>query len=71
VLTAFAFTLAPVSLVLVVSGYQPLFVLILGVLITMFFPTLQKEKIGAKFLVYKIIAIALILIGGYFLNINS
>lgn len=63
----FALLLAPVALVLVVSSYQPLFVFVIGVFLTIFLPKIAEEKISKKHLLHKIIAIAIILIGSYFL----
>ena len=68
-ITAYSFTVAPVSLVLAVSGYQPLFILIIGVTLTLFFPNIVKEDIKIHHLSYKFVAILLIISGGYLLNI--
>jgi len=67
----FATLLAPVAVVLVVSSYQPLFVFIGGVLLTLFFPHISMEKISTKHLVHKIISILIIIIGSYFLYSSS
>ncbi|MBP6884748.1 MAG: EamA family transporter [Candidatus Pacebacteria bacterium] len=63
----FAMMLAPVALVLVVSSYQPLFVFIIGVLLTTFFPKVATEKLTKKHLVQKMISIVIIVIGSYLL----
>lgn len=62
-LTNFALLLAPVTMVFLVSSFQPAIVLILTVLGTKFFPHIIKENISRKVLVTKIIAITLIVLG--------
>lgn len=69
--TAYALTIAPVAIVLAVSGFQPLFVLIIGIIITIFFPKIGKEDISYRSLVYKFVPILVIIIGGYILNMNT
>lgn len=68
---SFALLLAPVVLVFVVSSYQPLFVFILGVLLTVFLPHIAKEKISRKHLFHKFVSIVIIIIGSYFLYTTS
>lgn len=63
VLLNYAFLLAPVVLVRVVEGYQPIFVLVFGILITKMFPHILQEKIGWKHLLPKILAILIIFVG--------
>ncbi len=63
----YAFLLAPVALVRVVEGYQPVFVLIFGIVITKMFPKLLQEKIEWKHLAPKIAAILVIFVGSYFI----
>ena len=67
----FATLLAPVALVLVVSSYQPLFVFIIGIFLTIFLPNISMEKISTKHLIHKIISILIIIIGSYFLYSSS
>lgn len=64
---AFAYMLAPIALVLLAESYQPLFVLLIGVFLTLFFPKLTAEKIEAKHLWQKGMAIALTGLGTYLL----
>jgi len=64
---SFATLLAPVALVLVVSGLQPLFVFIGGVFLTLFLPRITKENISPRHLAHKLISIAIITVGSYFL----
>ena len=60
---------APVALVQSVSGFQPLFVLVMGVLITKFLPSFGQEKLEKRFLAQKIIGVIIISIGVYFLGV--
>ncbi len=62
----YAFLLAPIALVRVVEGYQPIFVLFIGILITKMFPKILQEKMHWRHLIPKIVAILIILIGSYF-----
>lgn len=65
----FATLLAPLALVWVVNGFQPFFVLIFGIIITLFFPYFGKEILVKKYLIQKVIAIAIMFVGVYMLNI--
>jgi drug/metabolite transporter (DMT)-like permease len=65
----FATLLAPVALVLLANAYQPVFVLIIGILLTIFFPKIVSEKIQLKHLIQKILVIGVMLIGTYLLFI--
>lgn len=67
----FATLLAPVAVVLVVSSYQPLFVFIGGIFLTIFLPKIVMEKISRKHLFHKFISILIIIIGSYFLYSTS
>ena len=64
---AFAYMLAPVALVLLTDSFQSVFALIIGIFLTIFFPKISIEKIGAKNLWPKIIAICVTGIGTYLL----
>jgi len=64
---AFAYMLAPVSLVLLTNSFQPIFVLAIGVFLTVFFPHIATEKIQAKHLWQKGLAIGITGIGTYLL----
>jgi drug/metabolite transporter (DMT)-like permease len=68
---SFATLLAPVALVLVVSSYQPLFVFIIGTVLTIFLPNISTEKLSLKHLIQKLLSIIIILIGSYFLYFSS
>jgi drug/metabolite transporter (DMT)-like permease len=64
---AFAYMLAPIALVLLTDSFQSIFVLIIGVILTIFFPKISVEKIQGKYLWPKIIAICITGIGTYLL----
>lgn len=65
-----AYLLAPIALVLLTESYQPLFVFAIGIFLTVFFPKLATEKIQARHLWQKGIAIAITGIGTYLLFIS-
>lgn len=66
-LANFASLIAPLALVWVVNGFQPLIVLIYGVILTLFIPKWGKENISKASLVKKIIAIVIMFFGAYIL----
>lgn len=66
--TFYASLLAPVALVLTVNGFQPFFVLLYGVLLTMIFPQIVTESLRKADLVQKTLAIGLIIAGALFLS---
>lgn len=66
-LTNFALLLAPVTLIYLVSTFQPVFVLIFAVIVTIFFPKIFKEDISKETLVPKILALVIMVVGSYFL----
>lgn len=68
---SFATLLAPVALVLVVSSYQPLFVFIGGILLTLFLPYITAERISPRHLAHKFVSIAIIFAGSYLLYSSS
>lgn len=67
----FATLLVPIAVVMVVTSYQPLFVFLGGILLTIFFPHIITERISNKHLLHKIISIVIIIIGSYFLYSSS
>lgn len=67
--SSFAMMLAPVALVMVVGSYQPLFVLITGIVGTYFFPKFFDEKVGTKKLIQKVVSVIIIVIGSCWLYI--
>lgn len=64
----FASLLAPLALVSVVNGFHPFFVLALGIVLTKFFPRLGKENIAKGLILQKVIAIMVMMVGGYLLT---
>lgn len=65
---AYAFLLAPVALVLLTQSFQPIFVLIIALILTIFFPRIATEKIHIRHLLPKIVAILITGIGTYLLT---
>lgn len=66
----FATLLAPVALVQVVSGFQPMFVFIIGVLLTLFLPRFGQESLKGRHLVQKLVGIVIIIVGTTLINNN-
>lgn len=67
VVFAYAYLLAPIALVLLVDSFQPIWVLVIGIILTVFFPKISSERISSKHLTQKIIAIVITGIGTYML----
>ncbi len=67
VAVAYAYLLAPIGLVLLTESFQPIFVLIIGVILTALFPKIITEKMQAKHLWQKVIAISITALGTYLL----
>jgi len=67
----FAIIIAPVTLVFVVNSYQPIFVFITGVFLTIFFPKFVLEKISSKHFFHKLLSIIIILAGSCLLYLSS
>lgn len=65
--TYFALSLISASIVNILGGFQPLFVLIYGIILSLWFPSLIKEVISKEVLVQKIVAILLIFLGVFFI----
>jgi hypothetical protein len=57
----------PLAIVSVLNGFQPLFLFIYGLIITIFLPSLGKENISRKQIIHKIIAIIVIFVGTFIL----
>lgn len=70
IILTFATLFAPLTLVWVINGFQPLFVFLIGILLTLFFPHLIKENLEKKVLFQKTIFILLIFLGAYLLNLS-
>jgi uncharacterized membrane protein len=60
-----AVLLAPVTLVSVINGTQPFFVLLYGLVLSVWFPYIIKEDIEKNTVLTKVLAIILIFTGGY------
>jgi len=63
----FAASLISVSIVNVLGGFQPVFVLIYGIILSLWFPQILKEVVSKKIIVQKIVSIAIIITGLYFI----
>lgn len=63
----YAFLLAPITLVMVANVFQPFFVFIYGIILTIFFPRISTEILSKKHVVQKIIAILIMIAGAYVL----
>ena len=61
--TAYALLLAPVALVIVMDSYQPVLVFGLGILFTLFVPSLAREKLSLKHVLHKTTAIFIAVLG--------
>ena len=65
----FAVLLAPAALItLVTYSAQPLFVFLLGILLTILFPKFIKENISKRHLITKFVAILIMMIGVFFVT---
>ncbi|MCB9805672.1 EamA family transporter [Candidatus Nomurabacteria bacterium] len=60
---SFAFILTPVALVQIFNGVQPFFTILIGVILTIFFPKLIKEDISKKVILPKLIFVAMMFLG--------
>jgi len=65
----FATLLAPITLVYVINGFNPVFTLLFGLIFTIFLPKMEHEDIRGKVLLQKVLFIALIFVGAYLLNL--
>ena len=64
---SFSYLLAPIALILLMNSFQPIFVFIIGIILTMFFPSVSVEKIKLKHVIQKLAAIFITGIGAYIL----
>ncbi len=67
-ITLYATLLAPVALVLLVNSFQPLFVFILGIVLTLSFPGVARESLRPTKILQKGAGICLMLVGGYLIS---
>lgn len=65
----FAILLAPIVFVLLVNSFQPLFVFVIGIFLTLFFPHISNESISRRHLLQKCIGIGAIVVGTYVIGI--
>lgn len=70
IIFTYAFMFAPLALVSVINGFQPLFVFLIGATLTIFFPSLIKEELNKKIILQKVIFIGLMIWGAYLLGVN-
>lgn len=69
-IAAYFTLLFPVAIIAVLmDSFQPVFVFVLGVLLTLFFPRISEEGITRRDLLQKGFAILVIVIGGYIISI--
>lgn len=71
IIFSFAYLMAPISLVLLGNSYQAIFVFLIGIILTLFFPKVSVEKIQTRNLWQKGFAIAVTCVGTYLLLISS
>jgi len=69
--SVYATLLAPIALVMIVNGFQPVFVFLIGIILTLFFPKLGKESLSKNDLAQKILAIGIISAGTYLLGMSG
>ena len=67
--TNVASLMAPLALVSTVNGLQPLFVLVYGVLLTLYLPRYGQEQLGTKVVLQKVAAMTLMLVGASLLAV--
>jgi uncharacterized membrane protein len=66
--TFYAISLGPVSLVTVLNGFHPVFVLVFGFVLSVWFPHIVKEDIAKKTIVSKSVAMVLMILGLWFVS---
>lgn len=59
----FAGLLAPLALVSIVTGLHPFFVLLYGILFTLFFPAFSRERLTRRHILQKVVAISVMCAG--------
>ena len=67
-LIAYATLLAPAALVWVTNGFQPFFVFVIGIILTVYFPRLGTESLARRHIVQKLLAITIMFVGVYLLG---
>lgn len=66
----FAIMLAPVALVWIIDSLQPFFVFIFGIALAFFLPKIFKEDFSRNAIIQKILAIVIMFIGVYLVNMR-
>ena len=64
---AFSYLLAPIALILIMNSFQPIFVFLIGIILTFIAPTLGTEKVSLFNISQKLIAIGITGVGTYLL----
>jgi hypothetical protein len=62
--------MAPVALVLLVNSFQPLFVFVLGIAVSILVPELERETLAPKKMLQKGAGIGLMVLGGYLISMD-
>jgi drug/metabolite transporter (DMT)-like permease len=65
----YAISLISVSLVSILAGLQPLFVLLYGIILSFYFPNVLRETVTKKIIILKLISISALLLGTAFIFI--
>jgi drug/metabolite transporter (DMT)-like permease len=68
--TNVASLMAPLALISTVNGLQPLFVLLSGVLLTLYLPRYGQERLGVTIVLQKVAAMTLMIVGASLLAIG-
>jgi uncharacterized membrane protein len=69
IIFSYASLLAPLALVSVLNGVQPVFLLFMGIILSKFFPKIIKEDISKRVIIQKMILFILIIAGIYLINL--
>jgi len=64
----YATLLAPIALVYVINGFNPLLTLLFGLILAVFFPKIEREDIRAKVLLQRLVFILMIFAGAFLLR---
>lgn len=65
---SYALLLAPIAIVATVNVYHPIFVFVVGLFLTLFFPHIIKESLEPRQVIIKIVAIAIIFAASVYLG---
>lgn len=64
---AFATLMAPLVFVQLVNSFQPLFVFLIGIFLSIFFPKISNESLSRRHLLQKALGVVVVIFGSYFL----